>query len=121
MILTVLPSDASWRISWRAPRTIDELKPPHRPRSDVVTTTRCTCSLPVPASSTGAPAEPESELASELSIRDMRSANGRAASACSCARRSFAAATIFMAEVIFCVDLTLLMRTRSDLRLAMRA
>jgi hypothetical protein len=50
-------------------------------------------------------------------MRSIRSAYGLAASACCCARRSFDAATIFMAEVIFCVDLTLLMRVRSAFRL----
>ena len=47
----------------------------------------------------------------------MRSANGRDASACSCARRSLEAATSFMALVIFCVCLTLPIRLRSSLRL----
>src|SRR4051812_10989031 len=42
----------------------------------------------------------------------MRSANGRAASAALCARRSFAAATICMALVIFCVAFTEAMRLR---------
>src|SRR3954452_19816499 len=37
--------------------------------------------------------------------------------ACSWARRSLAAATIFMALVIFCVDWTLRIRSRKDLRL----
>ena len=36
-----------------------------------------------------------------------------------CWRRSFAAATIFMAEVIFCVDLTLLIRILRSWRLGM--
>jgi hypothetical protein len=49
----------------------------------------------------------------------MRSAYGLEASACSWARRSLAAATIFIAEVIFCVDLTLVMRVLSSLRLGM--
>src|SRR5439155_16649356 len=37
--------------------------------------------------------------------------------ACSCARRSLAAATIFMALVIFCVDWTLRILSRKVLRL----
>src|SRR5512147_2532301 len=49
----------------------------------------------------------------------MRSANGRAASAAACARRSLEAATICMALVIFCVALVAAMRTRMSLRLAM--
>ena len=47
----------------------------------------------------------------------MRSANGRAASACSCARLSLEAATSFIALVIFCVCLTLPIRVRRSLRL----
>jgi hypothetical protein len=45
----------------------------------------------------------------------MRSAYGRAASAADCARRSLLAATIFMADVILRVDLTLLIRARRSL------
>src|SRR5437588_10676502 len=45
----------------------------------------------------------------------MRSANGRAASAAFCARRSLEAATICMALVIFCVALVEAMRTRMSL------
>src|SRR5437868_6851092 len=48
------------------------------------------------------------------------SAYGRAASAAFCARRSFEAATICMALVIFCVALVAAMRTRMSLRLATR-
>src|SRR5215471_3425246 len=46
----------------------------------------------------------------------IRSAKGRAASAAICARRSFEAATICMALVIFCVALVAAMRTRMSLR-----
>ena len=53
------------------------------------------------------------------STRSMRSANGRAASAAACARRSFEAATICIALVIFCVALVAAMRTRMSLREAM--
>src|SRR5207245_7291290 len=49
----------------------------------------------------------------------MRRAYGRAASADACARRSFDAATICMALVIFCVALVAAMRTRMSLRLGM--
>src|SRR3954453_16114429 len=45
----------------------------------------------------------------------MRCANGRAASAACCARRSFDAATICIALVIFCVALVEAMRTRMSL------
>jgi len=46
-------------------------------------------------------------------------AYGRAAVAASCARRSLAAATIFIARVIFWVFLTDVMRLRMIFRLAM--
>ena len=55
-ILTVLPSATSALIFSRASRTIDELNAPHSPRSAVQTTSRCTRSWPVPASSFGADA-----------------------------------------------------------------
>jgi len=58
----------------------------------------------VPASKAVAPACPAKDPARVPSIRSMRSAKGRAASAAVCARRSFEAATIFMAEVICMVD-----------------
>ena len=47
----------------RARRTIEELNAPDRPRSPVQTSSRCTWSLPVPASSAGAPGEPAAALA----------------------------------------------------------
>ena len=47
----------------------------------------------------------------------MRSANGRDASACSCARRSLEAATSFMALVILRVWRTEFIRARMSLRL----
>src|SRR3546814_12236124 len=53
----------------RASRTIEELKPPQRPRSAVATTTRWVWSAPEPASSFGAPACPAAASASEPSMR----------------------------------------------------
>src|SRR5664279_4517194 len=96
----------------RARRTIEELKAPHRPRSAVQTTSRCTLSAPVPASKRGAESLPATPAAMLPSTRSIRSANGRAASAATCARRSLDAATICMALVIFCVALVEAMRTR---------
>ncbi|CCG41533.1 hypothetical protein PHAMO_280067 [Magnetospirillum molischianum DSM 120] len=55
------------------------------------------------------------------SIRSMRSAKGRAASAAVWARRSLEAATIFMAEVILRVDLTLVILSLRSLRLGMNS
>ena len=67
-----LPS-ASSRVAWaRASRTIEELKPPQRPRSAVATTRRWVSSRPVPASSRGADgldATPEARLPSTASMR----------------------------------------------------
>jgi hypothetical protein len=73
--------------------------------------------LPVPASNAGA-VSGDALLARLLIIADMRVEYGRDASAFSCARRNLAAATIFMAEVIFCVDLTLLIRFFKSFKLA---
>jgi hypothetical protein len=77
--------------------------------------TRCTLSAPVPASIFGAPALPNPAASAQHALHPH--GIGRAASACSWARRSLDAATIFMAEVILRVFFTLLMRTRRSLRL----
>ena len=58
----------------RARRTIVELKPPQRPRSEVITTRRCTLSEPVPARSFGAVSEPFTEEASPAITALKRSA-----------------------------------------------
>src|SRR5262245_22297028 len=118
-MLTSLPSLISAFAFSRASRTIEELKGPHRPRSAVQTTRRCTLLAPVPASNFGAESLPATADAIEPSTFPIRSAKGRAASAATCARRSFEAATICMALVIFCVALVAVMRTRMSLRLAM--
>jgi hypothetical protein len=57
-ILTVLPSLSNFCAVSRASRAIEELKPPANPRSPVATTSKCTWSLPLPASSSGAPSRP---------------------------------------------------------------
>ena len=49
------------------------------------------------------------------STRRASRANGRVATTRSCARRSFDAATIFIAFVICCVDLTARMRRRMSI------
>src|SRR5215468_60636 len=97
-----------------------ELKPPHSPRSAVITTSRWTSSLPVPTRSRGALAL-LARLFRLASSRSMRSAYGRAATAASCARRSLAAATICMALVILRVAFTEAMRLRMSLREAIGA
>src|SRR5690606_1509289 len=119
MIFTVLPSPISLRAWSRARRAICELKPPHRPRSAVATTSRWTSSLPVPAISAGA-SDAETAWPILAITAAMRSEEGRAASAASWARRSFAAATICIALVIFCVALTEAMRLRRSFSEAMR-
>ncbi len=68
----------------------------------------------------GAVGLPCTLAASAASMRSIRSAYGPRRLRLRCARRSLLAATIFMALVILRVDLTLLMRARSALRLAMR-
>ena len=89
-----------------------------RPRSEVATTIRWVSSLPVPAKQRRRPGLPAIRPASEAE-HPLHALRHRAApaSACSWARRSREAATIFIAEVIFCVDWTLRMRTRRSLRL----
>ena len=69
------------------------------------------------ASSRGAPSRPLTDAAILPSTFSMRSAKGRAASAATGARRSFEAATICMALVIFCVALVAAMRFRRSFRL----
>src|SRR5918997_3164277 len=112
MILTVLPSTIRRLACSRARRAIDELKAPHKPRSAVHTTSRCTRSEPVPARRRGDSGPGVIVPAMFESTWLMRSANGRAASAALCARRSLAAATICMALVIFCVAFTEAIRLR---------
>src|SRR5215475_1574204 len=62
--------------------------------------------------SCGAPGEEAAALAMLEITVSIFSAKGRAASAADCARRSFEAATICIALVIFCVALVEAMRTR---------
>ena len=119
MILVVLPCSPSSLSLARVARVMELLKPPQSPRSAVATTKRCVSSLPVPRIIAGASSRSPMTSASEPTMRSMRSEKGRAASAASCARRSLDAATSFIAEVIFWVWRTLLMRTRRSLRLAM--
>ena len=101
----------------RVARTIGPLKPPHNPRSEVVTTSRWTSSRPVPANSLGTPAlagqtgrqGPQHALhAGRIGTRLLGRGLGTA---------QLDAATIFMAEVIFRVDLTLLILSLRSLRL----
>src|SRR5271157_489323 len=105
MILTVFPSDASAFAFSRARRTIAVLNAPHTPRSPVQTTSRCVWLEPLPTRSRG-PCPSVAAPARFVSTDSTRSAYGRAASTALCARRSFETATICIALVIFCVDLT---------------
>jgi hypothetical protein len=89
-----------------------------QPLVDVATTNRCTSSLPEPASSLG-------RLRADRDLRgnagdDLFEAFGIGARGFRCflSPRSLAAATIFIALVIFWVDLTELIRILRALRLA---
>ena len=86
------------------------LNAPAKPRSAVTATSRCVLSLPVPASSGGAVGLPTNRggEGAEHPLHPL-GIGPRRFRLHSCARRSFDAATIFIAEVIFCVDFTLLM------------
>ena len=84
-----------------------ELNPPQRPLSEVNTTHKWVFSCPVPCKSFGAFSLSDTELERLRIILFIFSEYGLPLSAFSCALLSFAAATIFIAFVIFCVDLTL--------------
>src|SRR4051812_41371492 len=93
------------------------LNAPHSPRSAVATISKYTSSLPVPESRRGAPAWPRTPSATLAITAFIFSAYGRAASAASCARRSFDAATICCALVILRIDVTVAIRRRKEIRL----
>src|SRR3954462_3905266 len=94
------------------------LNAPARPRSLVATMIRWVSSLPVPASNLGVCGPVVILAASDETTSVIRAEYGRAAVAFCWARRNFAAATMFSALVIFCVDLTEPMRSLRALRLA---
>ena len=87
------------------------LKPPHKPRSPVQSSssTVFTGRTAHRGTSTSSPARREL-MAKSTFTSD--SENGRALMTASCARRTFAAATSFIAEVIFFVEFTDAMRSR---------
>src|SRR3954469_4870679 len=93
------------------------LKLPHRPRSALTTNNS---DLPpargVLRSSSSGCADGSTRAARLLNTRAISMANGRACWMRSCARRSRDAATIFMALVICCVDLTARTRRRMSMR-----
>src|SRR4051794_37487127 len=93
------------------------LKLPHRPRSALTTNNS---DLPpargVLRSSSNGCADGSTRAARLLNTRAISMANGRACWMRSCARRSRDAATIFMALVICCVDLTARTRRRMSMR-----
>src|SRR5438876_4282264 len=109
------------RMKSSARRTMFELNAPASPRSAVMITTWRRGPARWTRSGCGA-----SSWAPALDTRFPSSsaifpAYGRAARIRSCARRSFAAATSFIARVIFCVDSTDRIRRRMSRRVAMRA
>src|SRR5213083_611713 len=110
-----------WRMKSSARRTMFALNAPASPRSAVMITTwrrgparwtRSGCGASSPAAAL------DTRFPSSSAIFP---AYGRAATIRSCARRSFAAATSFIARVIFCVDSTDRIRRRMSRRVAMRA
>src|SRR5947208_2986375 len=110
-----------WRMKSSARRTMFALNAPASPRSAVMITTWRRGPARWTRSGCGA-----SSWAPALDTRFPSSsaifpAYGRAARIRSCARRSFAAATSFIARVIFCVDSTDRIRRRMSRRVAMRA
>src|SRR5438067_1577983 len=116
-----LPTVENWVRSNSAPsstrkrcprRMMLELNPPHSPRSEVIITTSTRRRGRTAIRGWGGRSASARARASEASISSMSCAYGRARTTASCARRSLAAATIFMALVIFCVFRTERMRVR---------
>src|SRR5262249_20144249 len=104
------------RRKWSEARRIFELKAPQSPRSEVMTTSRCrvpTCRVSNGCRSPSARIT-RVDISSAIFV-----AYGRAASTRSCARLSLAAATSFIARVIFWVDWTERILRRMSLRVAM--
>src|SRR6185503_14713909 len=108
----------SWRsVTKRAAvRMMLALKAPHRPLSAVITTTS---TRSPPRSSSNGWASSSLREAMLCSTSSILRAYGRAANIASCARRSLAADTIFIALVICCVLLTLRIRRRMSIRAGM--
>src|SRR6185436_10770499 len=108
----------SWRsVTKRATvRMMLALKAPHRPLSAVITTTS---TRSPPRSSSSGWASSSLREAMLCSTSSILRAYGRAANIASCARRSLAADTIFIALVICCVLLTLRIRRRMSIRAGM--
>ena len=73
-IFTVLPWPCNSRIRVRASRTMEELKPPQRPRSEVATISRWVWSDPVPFNRRGAASDPDAALARFARTASIRSA-----------------------------------------------
>ena len=89
------------------------LKLPHSPRSAVITNIRTRPpAFGAARSSSSGCADGSTRDARLFNTRSISLANGRACWIRSCARRSREAATIFIALVICCVDLTARIRRR---------
>ena len=93
------------------------LKAPARPRSLVITTIATRLRVALLEQRVRVLAGDARQLGDDR--RERRSTYGRAAMIASCARRSFAAATSFIARVILRVFLTLTIRLRMAFRLGM--
>ncbi len=89
-----------------AARMMFALKLPAMPLSAVITIMSAGASSPPSGQASSGCTVGSTRVATLVSTRRAISANGRALRIASCARRSLDAATIFMAFVICCVDLT---------------
>src|SRR6185312_86949 len=107
-------------INFCAMRSILALNAPASPGSDVTTTSCTLFSSRTASSGCETSSFAEAAAATLASMRSRLVPYGRAAIARSCARRSLAAETIFMALVICCMFLTLRMRRRMSIRLGMQ-
>src|SRR5258708_7016314 len=111
---TRLPSLSISRHARSPARLTFELKPPARPRS--LPSTTSSTSFSSRRASSGCTRSPSStRCETPRSTSAVFTANGRSSMMRCCARRSFAAATIFIARVIFWVDFTDPMRFRMAL------
>ena len=98
-----------------ARRSRFELKLPHNPLSAVTTNSNVGPSGRASGGVSNGCSSGSTRVARLLSVLSMSRANGRAPTMRSCARRSFDAATVFIALVICCVDDTARMRRRMSM------
>ena len=112
-----MPSSSALRISVDLMTAL--LKPPQRPRSPVQQTRSTLLTARASVSGTSTSSTRRRWLTPYITLTRF-SEKGRPFCTAFCARRTFAAATSFMASVIFFVFLTDVMRSRRFLRLSQR-